>query len=430
MFYKRIISLVICLLVFAGSFTAAYAKSADGWLKDDLGLLTESDTKTLRAEIRKTAKQAGVNIAVFVCDLGQHTDDSERREFAEEICEVNDFAATGGAVVFIMDVDPETLDYFDYIYLTGNAYELYQPHISEIYSDMYDAMDGGGLSAGLSSLVGSLYALAGGGAETESTESAEPEKPRFSGVLSDLEMKFSSAQQSELTELLNETAQTIQCNVGVVITDDLRGKSDRQYAENFLDNTFGVGSSSIVLLYNDDRSNMNYTDYISANGRGTDLYGNRIDDIFDRVYAGSLGVKKDVYPAEDYYESIVFFCRYLSNHTTPGSNSNAYEEDFNISFDSADIDTVAYVFVVPCVFGIIVAFVVTSVVCSKYKKKKPISAAAYLARSRTKYLLRTDDFVREYTTHVHISSSSSGGGHRSGGGGHRSGRSGGGGRRR
>ncbi|MGN1421973.1 MAG: hypothetical protein ACI4XA_01220 [Oscillospiraceae bacterium] len=429
MLYKRIISLVICLLVFAGTITAAYAKSADGWLKDDPGLLTESDAKALRADIRKTAKQAGVNIAVFVSDLGQHTDDSERREFAEEVYEVNDFALSGGAVIFIMDIDPETLDYYDYIYLAGNGYELYQPHISEIYSDMYDAMDGGGLSAGLSSLVGSLYDLAGGAGMD--SEPAQPEKPRFSGVLSDLEMKFSSAQQSELTELLNETAQTIQCNVGVVITDDLQGRSDRQYAENFLDNTFGVGSSSIVILYNDDRSNMSYTDYITANGRGTDLYGNRIDDIFDRVYAGSLGVEKDVYPAMDYYESIVLFCRYLSNHTTPADNGNAYNEGFNISFDSADIDTAAYVFVVPCVFGIIAAVIVTNIVCSTYRKKKPISAAAYLSRDRTKYLLKTDDFVREYTTHVHISSSSSsGGGHRSGGGGHRSGRSGGGGRRR
>ena len=441
---KRLFSLLLAAAVCIGALSATAAAEAYSRIIDDLGLLTDNEYLTLYSDLRDAADLSDISMAIVIEDLGQHSDSSERRTAAEEFYD-RYFSRERGGVVLIVDVDPETLVYSDYTYLHGAAYDLYQPHIEDIYSDMYAAMDSAGIAAGLSSFVSSLYSLAGksGGSDntgvsgdSDSTVTpSEPDEPQASlyrGVLSDLEGKFTSVQEQELTDLLTETANDIECNVGVVLTDDLGGKSDRKYADDFLDSTFGLGSSAIVLLYNDDRSNMNYTDRISANGRGTDLYGGKTDAIFDRVYAGSLGVKKDVYPASDYYESIENFCRYLSSHKGSGAGGSPYESDFDISFDSADIANIAYVFIMPAIIGLVVSISVTANVCARYKKKKPLTAAAYINSGRTKYLNKTDIFVREYTTHVRISSSShsSGGGHRSGGGGHRSGRSGGGGRRR
>lgn len=67
-----------------------------------------------------------------------------------------------------------------------------------------------------------------------------------------------------------------------------------------------------------------------------------------------------------------------------------------------------------------ISIVVTTVVARGYKKKAPISAANYLDNSVTRFSVKNDIFLREFTTHFSSSSSSGGGGHHSGGGGHHS----------
>lgn len=428
--FKRFAAIIAAALIFCGMISVSAAAKTYSWLTDDLGILSSTDYLDAHDAVTAAADLSGISTAVIITDLGQDDDNTSRRSYAEDYYNRH-FASSDGAVILIVDIDPDTLLDYLYIYLQGSAYDLYDSHIRDVYSDMSAAIEAGGVGSGIVAFADGLYAIADGSYGGSDNTAATP---AFKGVLSDLEGKFTSAQISELTELLTDTANDIECNIGVVLTDDLCGKSDRAYADAFLDSTFGVGSSAVVLLYNDDRSNMNYTDWISANGRGTDLYGNRTDDIFDyAVYAGSLGVKKDVYPASDYYESIQNFCRYLSNHKTADYN-DSYVTDFNIHLDTDDIMSFIYFLFVPAVIGIIISITVTTKVCRSYTRKKPVSAAAYLSCERTRYLNRTDVFVREYTTHVRISSSSSGShggsGHRSGGGGHHSGRSGGGGRRR
>lgn len=426
MLFKRFAAVFTAAVLFCGIISVSAAAKVYSWLVDDLSILSAEEYLDVHDLVSSAADISGINTAVIISDLGQNDGDSTRRTYAENYYSSH-FASSNGAVILIVDIDPDTLLCYKYIYLQGAAYDLYDSRISDVYSDMTASMSSGGIAAGLRTFANCLYDIADG------TYGRSDSTAAFKGVLSDLEGKFTSAQISELTDLLTETAEDIECNVGVVLTDDLGGKSDRAYADSFLDSTFGIGSGAVVLLYNDDRSNMNYTDWIAANGRGTDLYGRRTDDIFERaVYAGSLGVKKDVYPASDYYESIQNFCRYLSNHKT-ADYTDSYDTDFNIHLDTDDIMSIAYFLFVPVIIGIIISITVTTKMCRSYTKKKPVSAAVYLNSERTRYINRTDVFVREYTTHVRISSSSSshgGSGHRSGGGGHSSGRSGGGGRRR
>lgn len=426
---EKICSLVAAVLLLCGMLTLPASASAYAYLVDKVDIIGSADYSALCDDITDAAERSGVNIAVVVTDLGQKEDDSNRRAFAEDYYDVH-FASSRGCAILVIDIDPETLLEYNYIYLQDVGYDVYNGSIADVYSNMTAAMESGGISAGVRSFAKDLYDIADGA----DISGADSTAAAFKGVLSDLENKFTESQERELTALLTDTAQDIQCNVGVVITDDLKGKSDRAYADDFLDGTFGVGSGAVVLLYNDDRSNMNYTDWISANGRGTDLYGGRTDDIFDAVYSGSLGVKKDIYPASDYEESIRNFCRYLSNHKTT-SYTDGYVTDFD-GLDglniAADVVNWVYFLAVPVMIGIVVSLTVTVMVTKGYTKKKPVSAAVYLDSARTRFLNKSDAFVREYTTHVRISSSSSShsGSHRSGGGGHRSGRSGGGGRRR
>lgn len=426
---KRICSLVAAVLLLCGMLTLPASAAVYAFLVDKVDIISSAEYSALYDDIADAVRRSGVNTAVVVTDLGQKEENSNRRAFAEDYYDVH-FASSRSCVILVIDIDPETLFEYNYIYLQGTGYDVYNGSIADVYSNMTAAMESGGISAGIRSFAKDLYDIADGA----DISGADSSAAAFKGVLSDLENKFTESQKNELTALLTDTAQDIQCNVGVVITDNLNGKSDRAYADDFLDDTFGVGSGAVVLLYNDDRSNMNYTDWISANGRGTDLYGGRTDDIFDAVYSGSLGVKKDIYPASDYEESIRNFCRYLSNHKTT-SYTDGYVTDFD-ALDglniAADVVNWAYFLAVPVMIGIVVAITVTTVVIKGYTKKKPVSAAVYLDSARTRFLNKSDAFVREYTTHVRISSSSSShsSSHRSGGGGHRSGRSGGGGRRR
>ena len=248
--------------------------------------------------------------------------------------------------------------------------------------------------------------------------------------LSDYDDVLTDEEEAKLAVKLLATAKSTGCNIGIVITSDLGGKSDKKYADDFLDAVFGEYSDSIVLLYNNDRSSMSYGDWISVTGQAWDMYGDRTDTLFDAVY---YGFGDD----DNYYSSIESFCSSLIALQRTGSYGGT-----GYGYGGSDVLTddmrsgLAYI-VIPCVVGLVAAIAAAKAASSGYKKKAPISAAAYLDSSRTRFVERRDDYVNEYTTHVRISSGDhhggGGGGFRGGhggGGGHRGGHGGGGGRRR
>ena len=252
-------------------------------------------------------------------------------------------------------------------------------------------------------------------------------KVRLSDQQGELDGVFDSIKQT-----MQETADEIGANIGVVLTNGVGPGNEQRYTDNFLNESFGEDSSSIVLML--VKAGTGEQDWISCSQHANDIYGNRVSSIFDEVYRGLDSGSGDNYPL-----AIEYFCSYLRSNRTPyaGGDYNI-DYDYDGYYDDYDDGNRIY-FSATHVIALIIAAVIAAVTVNRisacYRKKTPISARAYVENNMTKFTGRSDVFVREFTTSQRISSSSSGGGggHRSsgGGGGHsRSGGHGGGGGRR
>lgn len=231
----------------------------------------------------------------------------------------------------------------------------------------------------------------------------------YTAALSDYDGVLSADEETELLSLMLETANDIECNVGVVITDDLEGESDHKYAANYYASSFPKGSSAVVFLLNNDKSSPPpNADYLYTYGKGTDVFLPKQNELFNAIY--------DVLDSSGYYAAIKNFCKVLSRNDNGGSVSIDIESFMMTAFFALVID-------------LVITLLVMGGITRGYKKKAPISAAGYLDQSRTRFTKKEDVFVREFTTSHRVSSSSSGshggrsggsrGSHRSGGGGAR-----------
>ena len=267
------------------------------------------------------------------------------------------------------------------------------------------------------------------------TASAEA---KYSVAIDDLDDCLTPMEESDLLRIMQKTADKTKLNIGFCITADLKGKSDELYSDYVLDEHFGHGSDSIVLLMVNTYDKPQYaavTDEISTSGVAVGKFSTSIieNNMFPRIYKGfdnknavSVGVPKSNvykgYSSSQFYQACVGFCEAIETFSNPF-----------VAFWATIGDYIANN-VPALVIGIIVATIfalsVANSTKSKYSKKKPISADKYLDRRSTRVVRQVDAFVREYTTSVRISSSSGGGGRSGGGGGHSSGHGGGGGRHR
>ncbi len=232
------------------------------------------------------------------------------------------------------------------------------------------------------------------------------------GALADLDECLTDSEEEKLLGIMNETAQKINCNIGIVITRDLNGMSDSRYAKHFGDSNFGSGSSYAVFMFlntHDNPAYKTYEDKIGLNGRGHDYYAGKANAIFDKVYDGL--------DSSGFYSAGRAFCRALEQYAGSDSYGN------NSSFIAGNFSLISGGMFIGFIAAVIVTIIVVSNVVRGYKKRAPISASNYIDQHRTRITRQVDQFVREYTTSVSISSSSGGGrgGHSSHGGSHRSG---------
>lgn len=229
----------------------------------------------------------------------------------------------------------------------------------------------------------------------------------YYGQLEDYQNALTDEQQKELLLLLDETAEAIRANVGVILAgSDMDGMSEYSYTKAFHNRCFGENSDSIVIMLVQTGSGK--VDQIYCTDAAYDMYYSKIDRIFDTVYIGL-----DSNGGDNYYAAVEKFCSYLANHS--------YVSAPAVSIINSGT-------IVGLIIALIATIIVVNASASGYVRKAPVSARAYIHSSGVKFTERSDVFVREYTTTHRISSGSSGESHHSHGGGHRSG--GGGGRRR
>ncbi len=242
--------------------------------------------------------------------------------------------------------------------------------------------------------------------------------------IADYDNCLTDSEETELLEILQKSAKSAKCNIGVVITRDLEGKSDKGYADAFLDDNFGYTSNSIVLMmlnsYNLPKY-AGYKDWISTEGAVKSRVQPKIDKIFDKIYdkmGEPIGNKyaynnsTKTYGGYDYYAAVKEFARNARRYGSGGLT--------RLGVKIWDFITNNFMFFAGGVaMSAVIMLSVTTAITRGYKRKATLSASNYLDRRATRVTRQVDRFVREYTTsHTHSSSSGGhgGGGHHSGGG--------------
>lgn len=387
--------------------TAPAGKSYMAAIEDVDDIFDSEEEDRLGVLLALAALEAQCNMAIIITEKLEDSPGADSNKYLDE-----KFGVDSDSLVMTLTTNP---DGYDYMTFSNSAYDRFSGQKDAIFSVVYD-----GLVHGYSSAVESFCGYFGVDIpEKESSSSGS----RFLVNISDYDNCLSDSDEEDLLQIMQVTADKIECNVGVVISADLGGKDEVEYTDDFADDSFGYGSDNVVMLLCNDHI---HYDWISAYGRGTDLFGGRTDDIFDYVYDGL-----DSY---GYREAVEGFCKALERYGANKGNDfyYDYDDDYEYHYDEEDFENFVVVWIIPIIFALITTCIVTSGITKGYTRKAPVSARVYLNSARKKFITRSDVFVNEYTTSVKISSSSSGGGGRRGGGGgrSRSGRSGGGGRRR
>lgn len=409
---KRILSLLTVLAAMAAvmvclTVTGFAAREYQTIINDGADCLTAEEEKELYPLLEKAADRAGINIAVVTKDdFSDTTPGTYARQTLNAL-----FGGESDSIVLLIQADFDNENAYDYIEMSGKAYSKYYTWLDEIFDAYYAGKASGGYAGGVKGFCGFFT----GGYDPAGCKALISD---LDGVLEDSELVY-------LLSVMQDTADEIECNVGVVITSDRGGLTPQKYADNFADENFGYGSDNIVLLFDNDRVSPDHKDWISAMGLATEKYGGRIDSILDYMYVGF-----DLDGGDNYYQGIQYFCTYLRSYKESSWDYN-HGEDYYYDYDDYDESDGIIMFAAPDIIALILAVVITSCVVKGYSKKAPISAARYMDSSRTKFTQRSDIYLRETTTRVRISSSSGGGGGHGGGGGRSGGgRSGGGGRSR
>ncbi|MCH5324247.1 MAG: TPM domain-containing protein [Eubacterium sp.] len=384
-------------------------------LDDFDNCLNDSEERDLIDIMTDTAATIECNIGVVItADLkGMSSYD-----YAFDYLDTN-FGAGSSSIVLLLCNDHVN---YDWIATDNRATDMFGSKSDRIFDYLYKGLDSSGYYAAVNNFCAYLKNngnSSGGNSNNSGSNNSGSSSigsgGNFSVKLDDLDNCLNDNEKRNLINIMEDTAERIECNIGVVITADLKGMSSYDYSFDYLDSNFGAGSSSIVLLLCNDH--INY-DWIATDNRATDKFGSQTDKIFDYLYRGL--------DKSGYYAAIDHFCTYLNNHNTVNGNDYFEGPGFSLDFEP---EAVFFILI----FSFVIAFCFTKNATSKYSKKAPISAKTYLDKERTEFTLRNDIFVREFTTSHHISESSSGhhsGGRGGGGGRSRSGRGGGGGRRR
>ncbi len=407
---RRIISFLTAFAVMLTamlcfSVTAA-AKSYRVVIRDGGDCFTSTEEQEAVKLLQQAADAAKINIAVVTeDDFSGTTPGKYAQKALDEL-----FGADSDSLVLVISTEFDDVNAYDFIDMTGGAFDEFYSDIDGIYDAYYVGKDMGGYYDGI---VTFCEYFTDGGAVSVS----------YKVSLSDFDDVLTSTEQTFLLDVMQDAADDIECNIGVVITSDRGGETPQRYADSYADDNFGFGSNNIVLLFDNDKVSPKHQDWISTMGLATEMYDHQTDAIFDYVYTGF-----DSNGGDNYYQAIQYFCSYLRNNQDGGWTYND-DEDYHFSYEG-EISLTSLL--VPLVIAGVVTGIATSTTVKKYSKKAPISARRYMDTSRTRFTQRQDIYLRETTTHVRISSSSGGGGGSRGGGGGRSGggRGGGGGRSR
>lgn len=151
----------------------------------------------------------------------------------------------------------------------------------------------------ITAAVFALFPLSNARAETTTSAEAAPMCGEHIIAIDDFDNCLTEAEANELfMGALNEASRSAGCSIGIVITSDLEGKTAKQFADDYADEVFGVGSDAVVLLlfnsYNKPEY-INERDWISTSGKMRNKLEKYIDPMFNSIYKGMGEPKGDQY---------------------------------------------------------------------------------------------------------------------------------------
>lgn len=425
--FKLLAGFLVAALVFSVFMPVlnkanAYAPDTyEIYLEDIDDVLTPEQWESLYTLMRTTADTARCNLGIYVTnDL---RDFDSIKDYAEDALE-NHFGDNALVMVYYkQEREGQSPKYYSTIAAIGNAKKIYGNHSLELSTAVTSTAIASGDAAAIKKFCERLTEY---GEKTYGSynpnqylnSSYDPDQyhnsddrilikgDKYKAALADYDDCLTKTQEEFLLNYMETTARKVKCNVGIVITRDIGNQTDVQYVESFLDDNFGITSNSVVLLLLNTHDNPKYTFYkdrISLSGKAEGKFQRHVDDIFDETY---YALDKNGASVDTNFDSACLaFCDSVRMY-----GSFSFSRFLLIFVHNPGAVLLALV------FGFMTSLIVTSATVSKYKKKKPISAAQYIDRRTVNVTFRRDDFIREYTTSVRVSSGSHHGGHHGGGG--------------
>lgn len=223
----------------------------------------------------------------------------------------------------------------------------------------------------------------------------------YQGILCDDAGVLHQDESSEVIEQLQQTAERLEINVAVVISDQADSYTARNYADTYQESLFGVNSDSILYLIN---TNDGY-DYITTSGVAIDDYS---DSTINYILQSTSGEYLTDSNMMNYYMAICTFCELV--------------------YDERGSSDTGFITIICFFISAVISLLVCGGIAGSYKTHASTSAKVYAQTNEGKieFTRREDAFVRTFTSKREISHgggssthTSSGGGTHGGGGFHR-----------
>lgn len=216
---------------------------------------------------------------------------------------------------------------------------------------------------------------------------------------------FSYEEIQNLTVMIDEVIDNHNIDVVIVTTNDVEGKTSRDYADDFYDyNGYGLDevNSGVLFLINMEAREV----YISTCGNAIDYFTDaRIDSILDSVYEDlSKG---------NYYDSANEFLENVDYYMAKGVPSNQYridEEGNRIKVPMTKGERINRV-IISLLISVSIATISCLVVVINYKKpNKKGSTENYIDEKSIFFTSKKDEFVSSHISKVKINRDNNNGG--------------------
>lgn len=207
-------------------------------------------------------------------------------------------------------------------------------------------------------------------------------------------MLLSQDEKEKLISVIDEFRETYNMDVVIVTSNNLNGKSPKDYADDYYDyNGYGIDSekSGLLLLIDMDDRNI----YISTTGIAINYFTDeRIDSIISDIskYLGN----------QEYFDGCNIFLTDIKYYIDKGIPEGQYTY-------SEEENTTKIVFIALGV-ATIVSVVVCVLVVNSYKNSKSISTVNYVDHNSISFTKKRDTFVNTFTTRTKIERNNNNGG--------------------